>query len=80
MSCEIVVMDYAASRLEFFEELKKKYERKLHWWMNQKPYKQYSLITIQSECSYNGAVVCYLEDIIKMLRSSEQSDTTGEKG
>ena len=65
MDVKIVAMGYEESRLEFFEEQKKLHEQKLHWWMHQKPYKQYSPNVIYEKCSEHGAAISYLEDAIR---------------
>jgi hypothetical protein len=68
----LIVQTYEQSRLEFFEELKKHHERKLHWWKHQKPYKKglahCDPMKINEKCSYHGAAIQYCEDAIKALQ------------
>lgn len=68
MTKTIIEMDYAASRLAFFEKQRKLHEQKLHWWKHQKPYKQYDEWVIYEKCSYHGAAICYLEDVIRAFK------------
>lgn len=68
----LIVQTYEQSRLEFFEELKKHHERKLHWWKHQKPYKKglahCDPMAIHEKCSYHGEAIQYCEDAIKALQ------------
>lgn len=68
MAETIISLDYADSRLAFFEEQKKLHQQKLHWWKHQKPYKQYDAQTIHEKCSYHGEAICYFEDAINALK------------
>lgn len=61
----LVVVNYAQARFDFFFEQKRSLERKLHWWQNQKPYKQFSSAFIVERCSELGAMIAYYEDAIK---------------
>lgn len=72
MNVTISVLDYVASRLEFFNEQKKQHEQKLHWWRNQKPYKQFSLIYIMEKCEEHGIAIAYLDDAIRALEREDK--------
>lgn len=74
MDVKIVAIGYEESRLEFFTEQKKLHEQKLHWWMHQKPYKQYSPNVIYEKCSEHGAAISYYEDAINALKKDGCED------
>lgn len=64
---KIEAMSYEQCRKEYFERQIEKYEKRLKWWKCQKPYKQYSRIMIDGECSDCGIKISFYKDALKAL-------------
>lgn len=68
---ELVEITYEQARRDFFERQIRKYNKRLKWWMKQRPGKQFHRVTIDDECSECGAIINYYEDALKALEETE---------
>lgn len=70
---------YEESRLEYFKEQKKHWERCLNYWVNALAKNKYPDVDhpqfyVEDKCAECGAKISYYEDIIQMLEVLEGAE------